>query len=462
MFKTLRFRLTILYEIVLGGLLFLSTLLILWVVNIVWQGYADGILRQTAEMVLNTPNETLFTRQTVKTLPLRPDITVQRIRATGEVVFSWPDAFDEPLYDDSDALAVTRYANVTLPDGLVMRVLSLPVREGSRIVAILQVAMPIDGVLHLRQGLMMAFLAVALFMVLPALWLGVKASRFVLLPLERLAAMTLKIAQADDLSMRIPGGGRHDEISQVIDAFNATLDRLETLFTSQQRFLADVSHELRTPLTVINGNVGLMRRAKAYDPELLDSIESEVDRLTRMVESLLLLAKAEAGKLSLQKMLVELDSLLLDVMGSMQVLAADKVTLVLEAIDQVQIVGDPDRLKQVLVNLISNAIKYTPSGGQVFVGLARDEQRVRCWVRDTGPGIPPEDLPHIFERFYRAEKSRTRREKHSGFGLGLSIAYWIVKNHGGDIQVTSTPGEGTTFTVWLPFSGEMNAAGGAA
>jgi signal transduction histidine kinase len=205
-------------------------------------------------------------------------------------------------------------------------------------------------------------------------------------------------------------------------------------------------------LTVIKGNVDLMRRIGYSDPESLDSIENEVDRLTRLVGDLLLLAQAESGKLPLDRRVVELDTLLLEAMQQMRVLARDRLQMRIGEIDQVLICGDQDRLKQVLVNLIGNAINYTPSGGEVIMGLSKEGGQARLIVADTGPGIPAEDLPHVFERFYRGEKSRTRSRDGKGFGLGLSIAYWIVRNHGGRIEVDSGEGKGTTFCVWLPLA----------
>jgi signal transduction histidine kinase len=133
----------------------------------------------------------------------------------------------------------------------------------------------------------------------------------------------------------------------------------------------------------------------------------------------------------------------------MKVLAGEKVNLHLTEIDQVQVNGDRDRLKQVLLNLVGNAIQYTPQGGDVFLSLGKVAEQARLIVRDTGPGIPAEDLPHIFERFYRAEKSRTRN-KSTGFGLGLAITQWIVDKHGGRIEVDSNGIQGTTFCIWLP------------
>jgi signal transduction histidine kinase len=139
-------------------------------------------------------------------------------------------------------------------------------------------------------------------------------------------------------------------------------------------------------------------------------------------------------------------------MGQMQVLAKNSLRLTIGEIDQVLVCGDRDRLKQVLVNLVGNAIKYTPSGGEVIVGLSKDSQMARITVSDNGPGIPKEDMPYIFERFYRGEKSRTRTKDGKGFGLGLSIAYWIVRNHKGTIEVSSREPSGTSFCVWLPLA----------
>jgi two-component system OmpR family sensor kinase len=160
-------------------------------------------------------------------------------------------------------------------------------------------------------------------------------------------------------------------------------------------------------------------------------------------------AQAESGKLPLHFAPVELDTLLLEVFKEMRVLARDRVNIRLTEIDQISVNGDRDRLKQVLINLVSNAIKYTPQGGDVYLSLGKMGSNARVIVRDTGQGISAEDMPHIFERFYRAEKSRTR-SRTSGYGLGLSIAAWIVNNHGGRIEVDSAENKGSTFCIYLP------------
>ena len=206
-----------------------------------------------------------------------------------------------------------------------------------------------------------------------------------------------------------------------------------------------MSHELRTPLTVIKGNVDLMRRMKQLDEESLTSIDQEAGRLTRLVGGLILLIQAESGKLALNLKPVELDTLLLEVFHEMRILAGTNVRLKLADIDQVQVNGDRDRLKQVLLNLVGNAIQYTPQGGEVYMSLAIIGEQVRIIVRDTGPGIPAEDLPYIFERFYRVP-GQTKK----GAGLGLAIAREIVVAHGGSIACTSEPGRGTEFFFLLP------------
>ena len=228
------------------------------------------------------------------------------------------------------------------------------------------------------------------------------------------------------------------------------LGRLENLFRTQQRFSADVSHELRTPLTIIRGQLALLQPTIAAEHrEALMAIDGEAQRMTRLVADLLLLAQSDAGATTLKREMVELDTLLLDVYRQARLMVngrgeALKVTLGAE--DQALVEGDLDRLKQLLLNLVENAIKYTPSG-EVKLSMLKQSGEVGVSVSDTGMGIPPADLPHIFERFYRVDKARSREQ--GGTGLGLSIAQWIAQAHGGRIEARSEVGKGTTFTVWL-------------
>jgi two-component system, OmpR family, sensor kinase len=264
------------------------------------------------------------------------------------------------------------------------------------------------------------------------------------------------INDADDPSLRIEDAGpQGDEIGELAIAFNHTMSRLENILISQRRFLADVSHELRTPMTIIKGNVDLMRRFGEFDEESLNTIETQTDRLTRMVTSLLLLEQVETGRVEIKKTPVNMADLLLEVYQELVLISEYREQrMQIEEIDLVIVAGNRDQLKQVLLNLISNAINYTPDGGDIYLALKKDETSVIITIKDSGPGIPEEDLPYLFERFYRGEKSRTKQASQiSGFGLGLSIAYWIVRNHNGTIKVNTAPGEGTEFVVRLPLTG---------
>jgi len=238
----------------------------------------------------------------------------------------------------------------------------------------------------------------------------------------------------------------------LILTFNKTLDRLERLINMDRRFIAYVSHELRTPLTVIKGNVGLMRIMNKIDQDSLNSIETEVDRLTRLVTDLLLIEQTEMGDFKLLKKPVEIDDLLMEVFKELQVITGNQYEIQISNIEPATVIGVRDRLKQVLLNLGSNAINYSPEGGKIIFDLRIESRRVLISVSDEGIGIPQEDLDCLFERFFRGKNAFTLPKKNVGFGLGLAIANSIVKNHGGQIEVKSVVGQGTTFVIWLPLA----------
>ena len=260
------------------------------------------------------------------------------------------------------------------------------------------------------------------------------------------------IALSRSFSRRLPSLSRRDELGQLALTFNEMLESLDEAYKTQQRFIADASHELRAPLTTIIGNLDLLERAPDMDEaergEALRFVREEAGRMSRLVSDLLVLARADAGQ-ALKKQPVELDRVLMDVLGENQVRVRDRKLLV-EELAEVRVSGDPDRLKQLLLILVDNAIRYTPAGGEIRLGLRieRDEAVVR--VADTGIGIESEDLPHVFDRFFRANKARSRDQ--GGSGLGLSIARWIAEQHGGSITAQSKPGQGSIFTVRLPLA----------
>jgi len=339
-----------------------------------------------------------------------------------------------------------------------LRVFTQPVTTvDGNVMAYVQTAALLHTVDTTLDTLLVVLAGSAIVAVALATIIGWLISRRALAPLETITQTALQITRADDLSRRIPMREvPQDEVGRLAMAFNESLGRLERLFNMQRRFLADVSHELRTPLTTIRANVDLVRRLGGADPVSLGAIQSEAERMSRLVGDLLVLAQADAGTLPLARDPVEMDTLLLEVLSEAQVLAGG-VKLGLGELDQALVTGDRDRLKQILLNLVSNALKFTPEGGRVTMGLSLVDNWVRITVSDTGAGIPPEELRRIFDRFYRVDKARSRAM--GGAGLGLSIAQRIAQLHGGRIEAASTgvDGGGTTFSVWLPLAKPRSA-----
>jgi signal transduction histidine kinase len=450
---SLRLRLTLLYSTFMGGILLIFGAAVYLLVNVILLNQVDTMLAGVARDIISVTKVNSVGELSMVDLPpldMTSNAYVQVWGLNGKIVATSPSigTLTKPL-DPSGLETHSPIYKDSYLDRAHLRVLSVPLILGERMIGTLQVGASLAVVDATQENLISVMAIIAVIGVLTA---GIGS--WVLLgralsPLEDITETVDQINRADDLSRRIPHQeGNEDEIGELVVSFNQTLERLESLFTSQQRFLADVSHELRTPLTVIKGNVDLMRRIKEADEESLNSIDQEAGRLTRLVGGLLMLAQAESGKLALNMKPVELDLLLTEVFTEMCVLAGSKVKVHLNDIDEVMVNGDRDRLKQVLLNLVANAIQYTPQGGDVFLSMSKIGDQARIIIRDTGPGIPAGDLPHIFDRFYRAEKSRTRSAV-GGFGLGLSIVQWIVEHHGGQIKVESKEGKGTTFVIWL-------------
>ena len=440
----------------MGGILLVISAAVILVVTALLLNDTDNRLATAHETILHKikVNQLGKIETHLKTTDISSDVSLQFWGLDGELQSSFGplEGFSSKPFDPEMLHTDGPIFRDGSENGLRIRVLSIPLQKRGQTIGVLQIASSLEVVDTARRNLTEVLSIIWIVAVLFSgivVWFTLGQT---LKPLEAITDTVEQINRADDLSRRIPyQGPEDDEIGNLVGSFNQTLERLEALFTSQQRLLADVSHELRTPLTVIKGNVDLMRRMKSLDEESLTSIDQEAGRLTRLVGGLLLLAQAESGKLALSMKRVELDLLVTEVFQEMSILAGNKVHIRLNEIDQAYVNGDRDRLKQVFINLVANAVQYTPQGGEVFLSLEKVGGQARIIIRDTGPGIPAEDLPHIFERFYRAEKSRTRRET-TGFGLGLSIANWIVERHGGRIEVNSQEGKGTTFAIWLPLS----------
>lgn len=276
---------------------------------------------------------------------------------------------------------------------------------------------------------------------------GAVTVRRVLSPVERITRTARSIEASPDLDRRVSYRGPADEIGQLATTFDLMISRLNKVFESQKSFIADASHELRSPLTVIQGNLDLLKRnlSEIERRESLRAIETESRRMTKIVSDLLLLAEVESGQVSLSE-LVSLKGLIAEEIGRAQSLAGQR-RIVTGDMEDLSIVGDAYRLRQLLGNLVDNAIKYTPEDGAITISLHRDGDWARLAVADTGIGISPEHLPHIFDRFYRVDKARARDKGSTG--LGLAIVKGIAERHRGKVTVTSEAGKGSTFIVWL-------------
>ncbi len=269
-------------------------------------------------------------------------------------------------------------------------------------------------------------------------------------PIEEITQTARAIALSQGFGRRLKVGKARDEVGRLAVTFNEMLASLDAAFAAQRRFAADASHELRSPLTSIKGNIDYLRRAldapREDRAEALEDVAAEVDRMSRLISDLLLLARGDAGhKIEMEK--VALDELAKEAYRQMEN-RADGIALGLGEMPRTVVMGNGTWLKQLMLILLDNALKYTPKGGAVTLSLDQQGDQVDLRVRDTGIGIAPQDVPHIFERFYRADKARARDE--GGAGLGLAIAQWIAEEHRGALSVQSEVGKGTTFTLRLP------------
>lgn len=306
----------------------------------------------------------------------------------------------------------------------------------------------IDGTLH---GLLLIFAGILPLAIAAAVCGGFFLTRRSLGPVDQIIRATETITLRN-LSDRLPVAKTGDEIERLSSTLNGMIARLEQSFRQITQFTADASHELRTPLTILRGEIEVaLRNASAADDsrEMLESFLEETERLSKLVESLMVLSRLDSGEAKAEYSDVDLSTLCCETVGQMHLLADDK-SLILNCGcgEAVRVRADSLRIRQILINLVDNAIKYTPSGGTVNVRAYRENGLAIIEVQDTGAGIPAEALPHIFDRFYRVDKARGRET--GGSGLGLAIAKSICDLHGANINVISKVGGGTEVKVSIP------------
>jgi len=414
-------------------------------------------------------------------------VYVQLLNQKAAVIATPPNLIGEELpvpTSSRQAIAEDRPIFDTVPiagDQARVRLLTEPLHLNGtgEVVGAVQVAesfAPFESTMSAVARLMLLAGVGALLLAVVVGWLLTRAA---LSPVFRITETAQHIAATGDYRQRLhvtpPRFGHGDELFFLAATFNDMIARLEHMLDSQRRLLADTSHELRNPITIIRGNLALLRRPsvpEASRSEAIVEAEEEAARMGRLVGDLLLLARADAGDMpSFQRERVDLGELASDVVEQARPQAGSRVLSVSHD-PRCVVLGDRDRLKQLVTNLVENAIRYTPAGGKIEIavrGGTRLQQRgatvrsrsardagtttsmAQLTVTDTGIGISPTDLPHVFERFYRAEKARSRA--HGGSGLGLSIAEYIAQAHGGSIEASSEgSNRGSTFTVHLPLA----------
>jgi heavy metal sensor kinase len=479
---TIRLRLTLWYTALLGATLIFFSVLV----------YSALSANLNTQFVQDTANQANLVAQALKSQierdistlrrPALPDLDyfarslgVQIVGIDGEVYARSSNITEFALPTNQQAIeAVQRgdnhiyYAPVRSPSNtnLSFLVYSVPLNVGDRVLGAVQIIKPpAEGAQNaLNQVSRYLIFGTALSLMVASI-VGALLARRTLAPIDEITRTASSITRAKDLGQRLEMPDSASEVGQLAATFNEMLDRIQALFHTQERLIADVSHELRTPLTTVQGNMDLLQRMlqNGGDPpkpetitlllEILSEVENETTRMNNMIRDLLLLAQADSGVLQLQMNRVELDTLLLEVYRQARRIAermkgANALDIRLGHEDQALVWGDRERLRQVLLNLVDNAIKYTPAGGAITLSLENKAGWVEIAVSDTGIGIRPEDQKLIFERFYRTDKARSR--ELGGSGLGLSIASWIAQAHNGMITVQSAPQQGSAFTLRLP------------
>lgn len=454
----IRIRLTLWYTFLLGAILVIFSILLYLVLMLSLHAQIDRNLQDRAQqivtriedqVIIDLKTRQIFVPQANVFSP--PATFIQVIQADGSLVSTSNNLGDQHIPVDDEILANNLKGKpsfkTVMIDNTPLRIYSAPILLREKVLGAVQVGQSLKEIENTLRYVLVFLVSGTIGVLIVAAIVGAFLARKALHPIEEINQAANHIVSVQDLKQRLPISHTNDEITRLTETINNMLQRLDNFFQAQVRLSADVSHELRTPLTAIRGNVDLLRRGAASNPDELNEalavIDGELDRMSRIVVDLLLLSQADAG-LSLRMQQVELDTIILDVYRQAQVMA-NGVNIQLGHEDQALIQGDPDRLKQLLLNLVTNAIKHTPAGGKVTLSLYREPEWVRVIIADTGRGIASTDLPHIFERFYRTENNG-----QAGSGLGLSIAQWIAQAHGGQITVTSELGKGSVFTLWLP------------
>lgn len=384
---------------------------------------------------------------------LERGLTIRILDPSGQVIQAFGPYRTLPVTAESLAAARNQqsvFATLTDPiEQELIRFYTTPIVEIDQVVGVIQVAQSLDSVQETLDRLLTALFIGGPLLVIVAAFGGYFLAARALAPIDHITRTARRIAgSVEHLSARLNLPASDDEVGRLATTFDAMLAQLEDSFKRERRFTADASHELRTPLAAMQAILSVVREARRapedYEQALAD-LSEEADRLRALTEDLLHLARGDTQQVPAHET-VNLSTLLMDVTDSLRPLAEAKMlTLACNIPDGLSLFGDTDGLIRLFVNLIDNAIKYTPAG-TITLSAQADPDRLRVIVADTGIGLSPEHLPYLFDRFYRVDASRTRR----GAGLGLAIALDIARAHGGTIEARSVVSAGSSFTVLLP------------
>ena len=344
------------------------------------------------------------------------------------------------------------YETFTVGGQQPIRVITMPILFEGKLINLVQVGTSLEAVQEtLRNLKIFLFTAVPSVLILAALFLRFMARR-ALKPISRIIDTAREIGQGQELSKRIPVLKIKDELGQLALTFNEMMNRLENSFAQMRQFSSDASHELRTPLTVLKGQNELIlskqRKPEEYQ-EVISSNLEEINYMSKVLEDLFVLSKSDENQVNIDYKPVDLRALVEEVCKHAEILAEEKnIKIIIAFLEPIEIKGDEVRLRQMVWNVLQNGIKYTQQGGELKISLQNEVDFALLTIQDTGIGIPEDDLPLIFNRFYRVDKARTRDE--GGSGLGLSICRQIAEAHKGKIEVESKLGVGTRFKIRLP------------
>lgn len=470
-FRSIHFRLTFWYVLVLAFILLAFSILVYFSlahslnrdIDITVQAQAEwivGLIGSTDNEIEFVDFDELTDELTQNSTGSKKNLYIQIRQGTGNVIYH-SDQLDHDLISSKESIqrAVQNKSTIeTIIDPSIgrVRLVTMPVKD-EEIIYLVQVGADFKGVHSVIRRLLSILIGSGVIALMAAIFGGRFLMQKAMKPVDEITKTARKI-EAENLNQRLVVPPTGDELSQLASTLNEMIDRLEHSFRQIRQFTADASHELRTPLTVMRGQVEVTLRKERPIEEYRQVLESnleEAEWMSKIVENLLTLSRADAGEITLEAKSVSLGQLLEDAYEECKILAEIKnIQVFLDKIQKVEVIGDELRLRQLLWNLIDNAVKYTLAGGKIHLSLETDGVFAKLKVEDTGIGISQEDLPRIFDRFFRVDKARSR--EMSGSGLGLSIVRWIVNAHKGHIEVVSRLGEGSCFTVLLPLDSKQD------